>query len=764
MAEQQTLAQKIRAKYGNDYDDLTDEELETKWITKYPDDYNDIPRTQTKQVTSPEPISPPLSATIIEPGAVDLPTLPQGVTIEDPREPELFTEEEPGMLENLYQQAVEPMANLRGQPDVYEATEQFAQENPYIGKPINFGLDILSGLSSPLDVATGSAFTGAGVARKLGLESVANLAGKTGRALSAPVFAHGTSTALGEGTPAEKATGIFEMLGGFAGIRSGIGKPGSFDLSKYSRKYKGDKVKELISPTMEAEFTSDIKTPVEKPVSLGAVTSNDVIKAKQIIKEYGETPKSRLGREIVEQAEAIKPNSFPQLTKGVQIKPKVKMRLAEDGTLKPDMNDPVTASQVKANGKISPDTEVSVPEPLEKIDIKRTPLQELANLPRAIQSSYDISFPFRQGLGLIHTKGWWKAWPDMIRSYGSDAAYRGTIDSILQHPNYRRIKDAKTGKMRPSFAEEAGLELTDLVSKREEAFMSTIAEKVPGVKASNRAYVAFANKLRADNFNAMIDMAEKSGLKPKQDLVLAKEIAGFINNASGRGDIKLLEKHASTLNGLLFSPKLMSSRLQMLNPRNYIMAPPMVRKQYLHSTLAMTTAWTTMASMAQMAGAEVSFDPNSSDFGKIKIGDTRLDPGAGFLQYLVLAHRLSSGEYTTSTGKTREFGKGFGSKSRLGALGDFFMNKFAPIPRYATRALGAEEYKPFAVGDEALRMFIPMILQDISEIAQSDPELLPLTIPTSAVGIGIQNYGSRRNNPRLLGPLWPEENDIVLPR
>ncbi len=45
MAGEQTIAQRVRAKYPGQYDDLSDTELETKVLAKYPD-YKDLPRTQ----------------------------------------------------------------------------------------------------------------------------------------------------------------------------------------------------------------------------------------------------------------------------------------------------------------------------------------------------------------------------------------------------------------------------------------------------------------------------------------------------------------------------------------------------------------------------------------------------------------------------------------------------------------------------------------------------------------------------------------------
>src|SRR5690606_5714979 len=95
-----------------------------------------------------------------------------------------------------------------------------------------------------------------------------------------------------------------------------------------------------------------------------------------------------------------------------------------------------------------------------------------------------------------------------------------------------------------------------------------------------------------------------------------------------------------TLNTTLFSPRLIASRLKLLNPAYYVMANPVVRKEALKSLFAIAAVGNTIGQLAKMAGGTVENDPNSSDFGKVKIGNTRIDPYAGFQQYIVAANRL----------------------------------------------------------------------------------------------------------------------------
>lgn len=394
-----------------------------------------------------------------------------------------------------------------------------------------------------------------------------------------------------------------------------------------------------------------------------------------------------------------------------------------------------------------------------------TKTQEWLGLPRALQSAFDLSFPLRQGLGLIHTKGWWKAWPDMLKSFGSDEAYNGVMDSIAARPNFRgRVITTKAGKevVEQSLAQKAGLAITDIVNHREEELGSKIALQIPGIgkgiKASNRAYNAFANKLRADAFDALIAQNPKA----KTDLVLAKQLAAFVNNASGRGNLGQWEGAAAALNNTLFSPRLMASRMQMLNPKNYIFTRPEVRKEYLKSALSMAGTWLSLAGLARAGGAEVVMDPENSDFGKIKIGNTRLDPAGGFQQYIVLASRLAKGglDKMRESPDRRYSGKAF-APTPTSDLVNFVKNKIAPNTRFATGPWTANKSQPFELGDQAIRTFTPIMLQDLSEILQEDPELAWTLLP-GLVGVGSNTYEPGKQSPTLLpSSVWNREKDIT---
>jgi len=117
--------------------------------------------------------------------------------------------------------------------------------------------------------------------------------------------------------------------------------------------------------------------------------------------------------------------------------------------------------------------------------------------------------------------------------------------------------------------------------------------------------------------------------------------------------------------------------------------------------------------LAHLAGAGVEFlDPEDPDWGKIRIGNLRIDIWAGFLQPARLIARLASGEISREDIDPLEF------------LGRFISYKSAPaasVPRELWRG-------KTAVGEETtwyetlLRIPVPMVLEDVYDAWKDFPE------------------------------------------
>ena len=361
---------------------------------------------------------------------------------------------------------------------------------------------------------------------------------------------------------------------------------------------------------------------------------------------------------------------------------------------------------------------------------------QIANIPRSFMSSSDLSFGGRQGVFVAPSfrKEFFKSWVKQFQTFGSEKAYKLAQEDLIKNPHY-------------ILAKESGVSFTDIgriMSQREEKFMSQWAEKIPivgiPIRASSRAYTGFANKLRMDIFSSMVKQAETLGLNPSQNRDLTKSIAQFVNTATGRGSLGALERSAVVLNAFFFSPRLMASRLSLLNPQYYLSQPSFVRKQAIKSLFAFVGTGMTILGLAKLAGADVGTDPRSADFGKIKIGNTRLDIWGGFQQYARMAGQLLSGTYVSSiTGKEITLGEGYKPLTRYDIIFRQIEAKEAPIFSFITDLLRGQTFMGKPISEDIERRFLPMAINDLIEVANDDPSLLPIGA-LGIFGVGIQTY------------------------
>src|SRR3990167_3541204 len=402
---------------------------------------------------------------------------------------------------------------------------------------------------------------------------------------------------------------------------------------------------------------------------------------------------------------------------------------------------------VPTEGEISLLKEV-FPEELINEILKKRPLStriwetlgKVFNIPKTLRATLDLSAPLRQGVFMIgRPVRFASAFKDMFKYAFSEKAYQGFGEAVKEMPTYELMRKAKL----------ALTELGGTLTTREEAIMSNLPERIPVVgrviRASNRAYTGFLNKLRVDIFNDIVRKAETAG-KKLTDREL-EDIGRFINAGTGRGELfSILKDAAPALNAIFFSPRLMASRFNLLNPYFYVSLSPVARKEALKTLFATTGILGTILATAKMGGVEVGVDPRSADFGKIKVGNTRYDILGGFQQYVKLAWQLTSGEIVSSTsGKTITLGEGYKPLTRKEIAFRFFENKESPIASFITSWLQGTTPigEAFDLPAEVVERFIPMITEDFYDLAQErGAEGILMGLP-AIFGIGVQTYGKQ---------------------
>ena len=267
-------------------------------------------------------------------------------------------------------------------------------------------------------------------------------------------------------------------------------------------------------------------------------------------------------------------------------------------------------------------------------------LLDLANVPRAVMSSFDLSAPFRQGILFVtRPKEFASAFKSMFQALGSEKTALAINKGIQVDPYIVKYGEAAGKKLYQSPLAGMGK-----LAEREEFFISKIASSAPGIKLSERTYITFLNKLRADVFKNRIQTWERLGKKFTDEEVGA--LIHWVNTATGRGSLGKLDMIMPQASALLFSPRLFAARAWN-TPTALIAAweHPLVRKEVARDLVAFVGSGVGLLSLLKVSGAaEVEMDPRSTDFGKIQIGPTRIDPWGGFQQIARTAAQLLSGQ------------------------------------------------------------------------------------------------------------------------
>ena len=373
-------------------------------------------------------------------------------------------------------------------------------------------------------------------------------------------------------------------------------------------------------------------------------------------------------------------------------------------------------------------------------------MTDILNIPRAILATADMSGFLRQGIvyvtshPLISTKAIGKTFQFAF----SPKSFTQYFKDLPKDPLYPLMRKAKLSITDPS---KAGL------AAREETFMSTLPQKIPVlgelVKFAERSYVGFLNKLRVDVFKTLADEALTKGLSPIKDIEYFRSLADVVNVFTGRGSLGAANRIAPQLNTIFFSPRLISARFNAMNPLWYAKMPKAIRMKAISDFAKFVGVGLTVLAIAKASGVDVETDPRSSDFGKIKVGDTRWDIWGGFQQWARVFAQLTTGQRkNTTTGEIISLNKEeYPFTTRKEVLLRFIEGKLAPVPALVNELMsGAKTFTGEDTTFESVvrTKFIPMYIQDISDAYTSGglSRAVGAGIP-AFFGVGVQTYEPR---------------------
>ncbi len=357
------------------------------------------------------------------------------------------------------------------------------------------------------------------------------------------------------------------------------------------------------------------------------------------------------------------------------------------------------------------------------------------NIPRAILASWDLSAPLRQGAVLApkHFKEWASGLKPMVKAFAKEK-HALDVDRAIQTGKYAELR-AEAGLYHAPIS-GVGSKLTE----REEMFVSNLARYIPLVRRSERAYITYLNKLRSDVFDTTVSMWERTNFKATEKDF--KELALFINRASGRGSLGKLEDSAPFLSGVFFSPRLQASRITIAN--SLFTGTTKVRKEAAATLASFVGAGISVLALADLAGAEVGKNPLSADFGKIKIGKTRLDIWGGFQQYARFLSTLVTGmKKSTISGQTYE-------ANRMEVVQQFVRSKLMPTVSFFYDLMAGRTYigeKMDLDIEQAYQRLAPMFVQDMVDAISAEGLPGGFVATPGILGVGIVSYDL---------PNWPE--------
>lgn len=369
----------------------------------------------------------------------------------------------------------------------------------------------------------------------------------------------------------------------------------------------------------------------------------------------------------------------------------------------------------------------------------------VANIPKTLKSMGDFSALLRQGgyFSVTHPIISKRAAVNMFRSL-TEAGFKNVEHSIKIHPDYQ-------------LAKRAGVEFTGVdkesipLSEREEAFLSTYVSKLPIAKQSEQTFVSFLDSQRMMIFERFAEQLRSQGLTPESNPNEYRAVAKLINIGTGRGSLGHRGNQiAPALNALMFSPRLLASRVQLLNkmvnPVAIKRMPPAARKMMIRDNVKFAGTIAATLALAAAAGAKVSLDPDEADFLKIRIGDTRYDILTGIQQPLRFIWRMVRAFKADITQHETYAGPG---KAEM--LGRFARTKASPTAGFITDYITGEDFegRKFKLSRGLIDLATPLYLDDFREALKEDSVIVAAAKTSPAVvGIGALTYKDSPEKPK----------------
>jgi len=363
---------------------------------------------------------------------------------------------------------------------------------------------------------------------------------------------------------------------------------------------------------------------------------------------------------------------------------------------------------------------------------------EVANNLTSFVATLDNSFIGRQGaITLIkNPKVWWnmvkKSFSDIGTTFKGSSAENLLRADIVSRPN----------------SLNGNYETAKLFPKTEEQFPANLPERIPGLgrvfKASEVAFKNSAIRARADLFDMIFNIYKKTGQEVNKTMV--QDIGTHVNAITARG--KLGQVGTSKVVQLtLWAPKMLKADWDILTGHTLGagLKTKFARKQALKTSFGAFIAMAGVTAIADAMGAQVEKDPRSSEFLKIRVGNTTFNNpfGRGMPQIMTLVARLISGQTKDARTQTlNELNTGeFGSKTLFDVGLDFLVNKTNPVVRTAiTLGKGRDISGKKPTPESTMFGLTPISFQNLTDLKDEASTQSVIGAIADLVGLSSNTY------------------------
>lgn len=354
--------------------------------------------------------------------------------------------------------------------------------------------------------------------------------------------------------------------------------------------------------------------------------------------------------------------------------------------------------------------------------------QDVVNLAKAIPASFDNSALFGQGAIISGAR------PSLIPGAIADSAR-----SAMSRTKFEAFKKKLVTHPNQDLRESSGLYLAS-IKQGEETFGSRFADKISGVAASQRAYEATLDSLRSNAFDLYSMQLAKAGVT---DPKAYKDMARWVNVATGRGELGRLEPLAAVLNLPLFSPRLLASKFNVISPLRYKNMHPAARKIALREMFRATGSLSVTMGLAKLAGADVDLDPFSPGFGTIQHGQTSYDLSGGRLRPLRYAAQIMD-----SLNRKRRGEKVKDDRKPAVLVEKFFRAYLSPVGQLAAdyytgedfngQEFGTKEWKPSKMKFGELDRLMPFAVKEMRDAYHAAGVIGAVKAAPTFAGVGVK--------------------------